>query len=50
MPDIDNDIFEDDDSNEADLPKKLRAKIKELSARLGEVEEENNTLNRLFLF
>lgn len=44
MPDIDNDIFEDDDSNEADLPKKLRAKIKELSARLGEVEEENNTL------
>ena len=44
MPDIENDIFEDDDSNEADLPKKLRAKIKELSARLGEVEEENNTL------
>jgi len=44
MPDIDNDIFEDDDSNEADLPKKLRAKIKELSARLGEVEEENNAL------
>lgn len=45
MPDSDVNIFEDDDEiSEADLPKKLRAKIKELSSRLSEVEQENNSL------
>ena len=44
MPDIDNDIFEDEDTIDGDLPKKLRAKIKELSSRLGELEQENNSL------
>jgi len=44
MPDIDNDIFEDEDTPDGDLPKKLRAKIKELSGRLGELEEENKSL------
>lgn len=45
MPDSDVNIFEDDEEiSEADLPKKLRAKIKELSSRLSEVEQENNSL------
>lgn len=44
MPDIDNDIFEDEDISDGDLPKKLRAKIKELSSRLGELESENKSL------
>lgn len=45
MPDSDVNIFEDDDEvSEADLPKKLRAKIKELSSKVGDLESENLSL------
>jgi len=38
-------LFEDDEEySESELPKKLRAKIKELSGRLSELEQENNSL------
>lgn len=45
MPDSDVNIFEDDDEiSEADLPKRLRAKIKELNSRVSEMEQENQSL------
>lgn len=45
MPDSDINLFDDDEEiSEADLPKKLRAKIKELSSKVNDLESENNAL------
>ena len=45
MPDSDVNLFDDDEEiSEADLPKKLRAKIKELNSRVNEMEQENISL------
>jgi len=45
MPNIEENLFEDyDEISEADLPKKLRAKIKELSSELNEAKSENSSL------
>lgn len=45
MPESDINLFDDDDEvSEADLPKKLRAKIKELSSKVNDLEQENTSL------
>lgn len=45
MPNDQYDIFDDEEEiSEADLPKKLRAKIKELTAKVGELSDENSSL------
>lgn len=46
MPDSDEiNLFDDDEEvSESELPKKLRAKIKELSGKLSELEQENKSL------
>lgn len=44
MPNIEDNLFDDDEFSETELPKKLRAKIKELAAELNDAKSENTTL------
>jgi hypothetical protein len=44
MPNIEDNLFDDEEFSETELPKKLRAKIKELAAELNDAKSENTTL------